>query len=136
MLAWATKFGGSSLFLDGGRPAFLWAKSTDPAEMALVRADQPLAAGASKLRLRFISNGRGKGAEVVLSAGGRELARGRLPDNLLNPAGGGETLDVGRDLGVPVTEYRTAQGMIEGDVRHVVIEFDSPAARARPVESP
>jgi hypothetical protein len=32
-------------------------------------------------------------------------------------------LDVGRDTGVPVTEYRTPHGRIEGDVLHVSLNF-------------
>ena len=46
------------------------------------------------------------------------------PQAMLMPAGGGETLDVGRDLGVPVTDYATPHGAIEGDVPHVSIDFD------------
>jgi arylsulfatase len=124
VLAWGSKFGGWSLFLDHGRPAFVWAKSTDPSEMATIRADKPLPQGASTLRLRFTTQGPGKGAEAVLSAGGVELAKGHLPDNAFTPSGGGETLDVGRDLGVTVTDYATPHGRIEGDVPHVAIDFD------------
>ena len=124
VVAWGSRFGGWSLYLDQGRPAFAWAKSTDPQEMALVHADKPLPKGASTLRLRFVSQGPGKDAEVVLSAGDAELARGRLPNNAFQVAGGGETLDVGRDLGVTVTDYATPHGEIEGDIRHVSIDFD------------
>jgi arylsulfatase len=92
--------------------------------MAVVRADKPLPKGASTLLLRFVSQGLDKGAEVVLSAGEAELARGSLPNNAFTVAGGGETLDVGRDLGVSVTDYATPHGEIEGDIRHVSIDFD------------
>jgi arylsulfatase A-like enzyme len=124
VVAWGSRFGGWSLFLDHGRPAFVWAKSTDPGEMAAVRSDKPLPRGPSTLRLRFVSQGPGKGADVVLSSGNAELARGTLPNNIFTPSGGGETLDVGRDLGVTVTDYATPHGEIEGDVRHVGIDFD------------
>lgn len=33
--------------------------------------------------------------------------------------GSGEMVDVGRDTGVPVTDYASPAGAIEGDVRHV-----------------
>ena len=124
VLAWGSKFGGWSLYLDRGRPAFAWAQSTDPAEMATIRADQPLPQGAGKLKLRFLNMPTERRAEVVLFAGDVEVARGRLPSNAFTPSGGGETLDVGRDLGVAVTEYRTARGAIEGDVPHIAIDFD------------
>lgn len=124
VVAWGSRFGGWSLYLDEGRPAFTWAKSTDPNEMAIVRSNTVLPVGPSKLRLRFTTAGPGKGAEVVLSADGKELARGTLPSNYLSPAGGGETLDIGRDIGVTVTDYKTPHGKIEGDISHVMIDFD------------
>ena len=70
------------------------------------------------------SQGFGKGADVILSANGKELARGPLPGNMLMPAGGGETLDIGRDIGVTVTDYATRRGVLEGDVPHLSIDFD------------
>lgn len=124
VVAVGSHFGGWSLYLDEGRPAFVFARSTDPNEIARVRADKALPQGASKLRMRFATQRPGGPAEVVLSSGDAELARVQLPVNYLIPAGGGETLDIGRDLGVTVTEYRTPHGMIEGDVPHVVVDFD------------
>ena len=124
ILAWGSWFGGWSLYLDRGRPGFAWARSTDPNEMAKVTATRALPQGASKLTMRFAPQGPGKGALVVLGSGGEELARVTTPQAMLMPSGGGETLDVGRDLGVPVTDYATPQGTIEGDVPHVTIDFD------------
>jgi len=124
VVAWGSRFGGWSLYLDQGRPAFVWARSTDPQEMAKVVADRPLPAGATKLRMRFAAQPMAAGATVTLSAGGQDLGKVTFPVAMLMPAGGGETLDIGRDLGVPVTDYRTPNGAIEGDVPHVVIDFD------------
>lgn len=124
VLALGSRFGGWSLYLDQGRPAFVWARSTDPKELWSVQATKPLAQGASKLTMRFAAGAPGKEADILLSADGQELARLHLPVNYLIPAGGGETLDIGRDLGVPVTNYRTPNGTIEGDVTHVSVTFD------------
>jgi arylsulfatase len=124
VLAWGSRFGGWSLYLDQGHPAFVWAKSTDPHEIASVRAERTLPAGATKLRMRFETQRPGGPADVILSSGGAELARVKLQTNVLMPAGGGESLDIGRDLGVTVTDYRTPHGAIEGDVPHVTIDFD------------
>jgi arylsulfatase len=124
IIAVGSRFGGWSLFLDRGRPSFVWARSTDPREMARVSSARTLPRDANNLQMRFASEGPGKGAEVILSSGGNEFARVRLPGNSLMPAGGGETIDIGRDIGVPVTEYRTPRGVIEGDVSHVAIDFD------------
>lgn len=122
--AWGSRFGGWSLYLEDGGPAFIWAKSTDPNEMGIVRSDTTLPQGTTKLRLRFTTAGPGKGAEVILSANGTELARGRLSSNYLSPAGGGETFDIGRDIGVTVTDYKTPHGKIEGGIPHVTVDFD------------
>ena len=124
VLALASRLGGWSLWLDHGKPTFTWSRSTDPEEIVHIRAASALPAGATKLTMRFAVRGMGGPAEVILSNGGQEVARGMLPGSILMPAGGGETMDIGRDLGVPVTDYPTALGAIEGDVRHVGIAFD------------
>jgi arylsulfatase len=95
-----------------------------------IHADATLPAGATTLTLRFISAGAGKSADIVLSSGEMELARGSIPYNIVQPSGGGETLDIGRDLGVPVTDYRTPHGAIEGDIPHVSIDLEKMGEQA------
>jgi arylsulfatase len=101
----------------------LFARSTDPKEMSVVKAEATLPKGAGSLTLDFISQGPGKGATVSLSSGGQQLASLTLPASALVPAGTGESLDVGRDLGVPVTDYVTPNGEIEGEISHVVVQL-------------
>jgi arylsulfatase len=124
IVALGSRFGGWSLYLDEGRPSFVWARSTDPQEINLVRSDNNLPSGKSTLRMRFATGKPGGPADVVLSSGDTEFGRVKLPINFLMPAGNGELLDIGRDLGVPVTGYKTKQGAIEGDISHVAITFD------------
>ena len=124
VVALGSRFGGWSLYLDRGRPAFVWARSTDPQEIFTVVSDRALAQGENILELTFATAKPGGPAQVVISSEGQETARVALPVNYFQPAGNGETLDIGRDLGVPVTAYRTAHGAIQGDVPHVVIDFD------------
>ncbi|MBW8755805.1 MAG: sulfatase-like hydrolase/transferase, partial [Sphingomonadales bacterium] len=124
VVALGSHFGGWSLHLDQGHPSFVWARSTDPKEISTVRAEHTLPQGATKLRLRFATAKPGGPATVTLSADGAELARLELPTSIIQPAGNGETLDIGRDLGVTVTDYRTPHGAIEGDIPHVSIDFD------------
>jgi arylsulfatase len=124
VVAYGSKFGGWSLYLDRGRPAFMAARSTDPQEISRVTADRALPQGASKLVLRFAVTQMGGPATVTLSAGGAELGKVQVPNSVLMAAGNGETLDIGRDLGVTVTDYRTPHGRIEGDIPHVTIDFD------------
>jgi arylsulfatase len=124
VVAWGSHFGGWSLYLDAGRPAFVYARSTDPKEMARVTASAALPQGASKITLRHQPAGLGQGAVVTISANGAEVARVTTPPGMLALAGGGESLDIGRDLGVTVTQYATPHGAIEGDVPHVVVTLD------------
>jgi arylsulfatase len=124
VVAYGSHFGGWSLYLDQGRPAFVGARSTDPKEISRVVAPSALPPGATKLTMRFAVDKPGGPGTVTLSAGGAELARVALPSSMLMAAGNGESLDIGRDLGVTVTDYRTPNGRIEGDIPHVSIDFD------------
>ena len=124
IMAYGSRFGGWSFYLDKGRPAFVGARSTDPDEIAQAIADMPLPQGKSTLTMRFAVDAMAGPATVTLSANGVQLASVRLPTSMLMAAGNGETMDIGRDLGVPVTEYRTPHGLIEGDIPHVVLDFD------------
>lgn len=124
VLALGSHFGGWSLYLDEGRPAFVWARSTDPAEITRIRSDKALPAGVSKLRLRFAVDGRAGPAQVTLSSNGEDLAQGRLASSLLMPSGNTETLDVGRDIGVTVTDYGPPHGVLEGDVPHLRVDVE------------
>lgn len=119
-----SRFGGWSLYLDEGRPSFVWAQSVDPQEIARVTAQGVLPAGETQLTMRFAAQRPGGPATVTLSSGGGELAKVTVPNNVMMFAGNGETFDVGRDIGVPVTEYKTPQGAIQGDVPLVRITFD------------
>jgi len=124
VMAVGSHFAGFSLFLDQGRPVFVYARSTDPGQIYRIAADRPLPAEQIALRLRFDSDGAGKGAKVTISQEGAVLATGRISETFLAPSGLTETLDIGRDIGVPVTDYRTPHGAFEGDVRRVTITFD------------
>jgi arylsulfatase len=124
VVSYGSKFGGWSLYLEQGRPAFVGVRSTDPREISRVVTDQALPQGSTKLTMRFAVEKMGGPATVTLSANGTELGQVRLPTSMLLAAGNGETLDIGRDLGVTVTDYRTPHGGIEGDIPHVSIDFD------------
>jgi len=119
-----SKFGGWSLYLDNGHPAFTWARSTDPQEIHSVVAQGELPQGNASLTLRFVTKGFGQPADVTLSSDGKDMAHLSLPSSFLMPSGNGETLDIGRDIGVPVTNYRTPFGRIDGDIPHISLDFD------------
>ena len=124
VVAFGSRFGGWSLYLDNGLPVFVAARSTDPAEITRLRADHALPQGNSTLTMRFAVDKPGGAGKVTLRSGDVELGTVDLPTSVIMPAGNGETLDVGRDLGVPVADYTSRHGRIEGDVSHVSIDFD------------
>jgi arylsulfatase len=124
VMAYGSHFGGWSLYLDQGHPVFVGAHSTDPKDIVRARAERALPQGASRLTMRFAAEKPGGPATVTLSSNGAELARAQLPTSVLMAAGNGESLDIGRDLGVTVTDYRTPRGTIEGDIPHVSFDFD------------
>lgn len=123
VLAYGSRFGGWSLLLDKGKPVFVAARSTDPKEISRIAADRSLPQGPSKLTMQFAVAQLAGPATITISSGGVELAKGTIATSMLLAAGNGETLDIGRDLGVPVTDYATPHGMIEGDVKHVSLDF-------------
>ncbi len=124
IMAVGSRFAGFSLFLDQGRPAFVYARSTNPAHIYRIAANQPLPAGQARLYLRFDAEGPGKAGRVTIRQGDIVLAEGGISETFLSPSGLTETLDIGRDIGVTVTDYQTSHGALDGDVRHVSITFD------------
>lgn len=124
VIAAGSRFGGWSLYLDKGRPAFTYAGSTNPGEILQLIATDPLPAGETMLGVRFVTEGLGKPGMLKLLANESVIAEGRVPRTLFGTAGLGETLDVGRDLGVTVVDYVTRRGELEGDVPHAAITFD------------
>lgn len=124
--ALASKFGGWSLFLEDGKPVYVYAFSTEPSMTFRIASDTVLPEGASTLSLSFLSDGIGRGGDVTISSGDTVLAEGRVHRTFITPAGLGEKLDIGRDTGVLVTDYQTPGGRLEGDVPHVEFNFAGP----------
>lgn len=123
IFAVGSRFAGWSLFLDQGRPSLVYALSTRPDEITRIAADQPLPSGAAHLRLVMTAEGLGKGAQAQILDGDKVIASGHIPKLMFMPAGLGEMIDVGRDTGVPVTDYHSPQGKLDGEVSHVALRF-------------
>jgi arylsulfatase len=121
VVAVGSRFGGWSLYLDRGRPTFVYATSTKPDETYTFASRERLPKGAAKLRLNLTLAGAGNGADVQILNGESVIASGHIAKTFIGPAGSGENLDAGRDTGVPVTDYPTPHGRFEGDIRHVAI---------------
>lgn len=123
IIAVGSRFAGWSLYLDRGTPVFHYALTHEEDQVTRIQSSRKLPAGRNTLQLAFELAGIGKSAEITLSSGDRELARGQVPATFFVAGGSGEMLDVGRDTGVPVTDYAAFQGEIEGDVSHVKLDL-------------
>lgn len=121
VLALGSKFAGWSLYLDQGRPTFVYAPSMRPENVVKVVANRTLSRGPAQVDLTFTSDGMGKGAKVEIRSGDTVLASGRVSRTFLMPLGVGEMLDAGQDTGVAVTNYPRPHGALEGDVLHIIL---------------
>jgi arylsulfatase A-like enzyme len=123
VMALGSKFGGWSLYLDKGRPAFAYRASAKPEDDIRIVAKAAVPKGMAKFRVELSAEGMGKGVHFALFSGETKLAEGRSDNVFFTPAGIGEALDTGRDTGALVTNYATPQGALEGEVRHLRISF-------------
>jgi arylsulfatase len=96
---------GWSLYLDGGRPTYLY--NLYGHELTTIAVPDPLAPGAHAIEVTFDSDGGfGAGGEAVLSVDGVAVARARIERTVpLVFSMSGETFDVGVDTGAPVGPY-------------------------------
>jgi NAD(P)-dependent dehydrogenase (short-subunit alcohol dehydrogenase family) len=104
ILAQGGRFGGWSLYVKDGVPAFdynfLGLKQTS------IAASQPLAPGKATLKFDFAydGGGPGKGGVGTLFVNGAKVAEGRIEHTQAALFSADETADVGIDLGTPVVE--------------------------------
>ncbi len=118
-------FGGWSFYLKDGRPVGYEAFSQQPSDQFKVAATDRLPAGPAHLRYDFVSDGGklGAGGVLTISVNGKALAQGRIERTILISAGLGETFDIGRDTGAPVSEEYSGQGAFAGEIKRVVVDL-------------
>jgi arylsulfatase A-like enzyme len=123
LMAVGSKFGGWSLYLDKGRPAFAYAATANPSDTATIISSRALPKGEAEVTLKVTSLGMGDGIAFQLLSGDQILANGSARKIFFTPAGIGESIDTGRDTGAEVVRYATPHGALEGEIRHVAIDF-------------
>jgi arylsulfatase len=74
-----------------------------------------------EFRFEYDGGGIGKGGTMTIHYGDRLLAQGRIERTISIPAGLGETMDTGRDTGVPVARAKTGQVPFEGTIHEIRI---------------
>jgi arylsulfatase len=125
VVATGSWFGGWSFYLKDGKPVGYEAFSQQPQDQFRIASDTALPAGPAKIRWDFTydGGGLGKGGTLRISVDGKPVAEGRVERTILISAGIGETFDIGRDTGAPVSEDYRHQGVFAGDIRRVDVHL-------------
>jgi arylsulfatase A-like enzyme len=129
ILAQGGRFGGWSLYMKGGKPAytynFLGLKRTT------IAAKKAIAPGKATLRMDFLYDGGGlaKGGLVTLEVDGNQVAQGRLEETQPLMFSADDAADVGMDEGTPVIEdYQPRSTKFTGTIVKVVVQVGTMAA--------
>jgi arylsulfatase len=124
LIAQGGAYGGWSLYLNHGAPAFAYNLGGVATEYT--RADGALAPGVHEVRMHFAydGGGLGKGGAVALHDGDALLAEGRVSRTLPFFFSMDETVDVGSDLASPVSaDYGPVGNAFRGSIDWITIEL-------------
>ncbi|MRW92451.1 sulfatase-like hydrolase/transferase [Duganella sp. FT80W] len=117
------RFGGSSIFLQGGK---LYYAQTNGVESALISSDVPLKSGKSKLTVEFSPN-LWSGADITLYQDGNRIGKGKVPVRYgIAYFPYDEGFDIGRDQQTPVSELYKSPYAYNGKLEHVTIDYKAP----------
>jgi arylsulfatase A-like enzyme len=122
-------FGGWSLYMHEGRPAYCY--NFFGLQRFKIYGDQPVAAGEHQLRMEFTydGGGLGKGGIVALYVDGNEVGTGRVEATVPMAFSADETCDVGSDSATPVSDDHGSRGSgFTGTIRWVQLDIDDAAA--------
>ncbi|KKD02136.1 hypothetical protein TN53_42220, partial [Streptomyces sp. WM6386] len=120
-------FGGWSLYFAGGRPSYAY--NYFGMDLYTVCGGAALVPGRHEIRLEFDydGGGLGKGGTAVLLVDGEKHASERVERTIAYYFSFDETLDVGVDLGTPVTDdYPVLDNEFTGTIHTVRIDLDEP----------
>lgn len=123
ILAQAGRFGGWSLFVKDGKPAYTY--NFLGLQRYTVAAKQTLPAGKVTVRFEFAydGGGPGKGGVGTILVNGKTVATGRIERTQCCFYSADEGTDVGADEGTPVTEAYKVPFKFTGKIRKVMIEL-------------
>jgi hypothetical protein len=124
IVAQGGRFGGWCLYLKGGVPAYCY--NLFGFSHTYARATQPLAPGKHMLRYEFAYDGGGvgKGGTGTLFIDGQRAGQTRIERTVPFIFSGDDLMDIGKDIGAPVTEdYETPYGRFTGNIAWVRIDI-------------
>ncbi|BDG02354.1 arylsulfatase [Anaeromyxobacter oryzae] len=132
ILAQGGRFGGWSLHMKNGRPAYTY--NFLGLQRTTIAAKQPVAPGRATVRMEFAYDGGGlaKGGLVSLQVNGKKVGEGRLERTQPMVFSIDDAADVGMDEGTPVVEdYQPKDTKFTGTIRKVVVEVKPMGAREK-----
>jgi len=123
ILAQAGRFGGWSLYVKDGKPAYTY--NYLGLKQYTVAATQPLAPGKATLRFEFAYDGGGvgKGGTGTLFVDGKSVATGRIDNTQCCIFSADEGVDVGADEGTAVSSSYKVPFEFTGKIASVTIEL-------------
>jgi arylsulfatase len=124
ILAQAGRFGGWSLYMKAGKPAYAY--NYLGLEQFSVTGAEPVPAGKAKIRLEFAyeGGGLGKGGVATIYVNDKKSAEGKIGRTQPSVFSADETADVGVDEATPVTEdYQEGDNAFTGKIKKVVVEI-------------
>src|SRR3954468_12688874 len=123
------EFGGWSLYLRDGRPAYSY--NLFGLQQFKISGSEAVAAGTHQVRMEFAYDGGGlaKGGAVMLYLDGKPAGEGRVNATVPMMFSGDETADVGADTASPVADDYTAS-VFSGKVNWVQIDLGEDAEDA------
>jgi arylsulfatase len=124
-------FGGWSLYLKDGRPAYCY--NLFGLQRFKVHGETAVAPGEHQVRMEFAydGGGLGKGGTVTLRLDGAKLGEGRVDATVPMAFSADETTDVGSDSGTPVSDdLDMRESRFTGRVRWVEIDLGDDAQDA------
>ena len=123
ILAQGGRFGGWSLYVKDGRPAYTY--NFVGLQQYTVNAAERLAPGKATIVLDFAydGNGRGKGGTATISVNGRKVGSGRIERTNPNIFSADDAADVGVDEGTNVSSaYQQADNQFTGKIEKVKVD--------------
>jgi arylsulfatase len=123
ILAQGGRFGGWSLYVKDGKPAYTY--NFVGLQEYTVNSSAPLAPGKATIKLDFAydGNGRGKGGTSTLSVNGKQVGSGRVERTNANIFSADDNADVGVDEGTNVSAaYKERENKFTGKIAKVLVE--------------
>jgi arylsulfatase len=128
IIAQGGAFGGFSLYLHDGKPAYCY--NLFGLQRFKIYGDTEIPAGEHQVRMEFAYDGGGlaKGGTVSLYVDGNKAGEGRVEATEPMMFSGDETTDVGNDGGTPVSDdHGPKETVFTGRVRWVQLDIDEAA---------